>query len=279
MPGAFQHAAKKASQRAQNATHGPQALGAPEAALARPSSGMRVVDQRSVGLNSAMGAAGEHVNRNRTIINLAYEGVPQRAIARALQLPANEVGEVVAGAVARGIIVRPSESEWPQGSRAPRHPSFAGPPVDEARLLIAATQSLALTKTQAALFLALVRRKFCTKEILHDIVESRRWAHSTPTDRKIVGVMICSIRKRLKGRYIIQTVQGSGYFIQDDDRRRAAEHLLGCIGVAADDAAVKKLTGNLKLPAAEPGNRKEACSVKRPDRRAPVFQSRQSSAS
>jgi len=128
-----------------------------------------------------MDTASEPVNRNRCIINLAYEGVPQRAIARALQLPANEVGEVVADAVARGIIVRPSESEWPQGSRAPRHPSFAGPPIDEGALL-AAAQSLVLTKTQAALFLALVRRKFCTKESLHDTVESRRWAQSTPAD-------------------------------------------------------------------------------------------------
>ena len=225
-----------------------------------------------------MDTTGEHVNRNRTIINLAYEGVPQRAIARALQLPANEVGEVVADAVARGIIVEPSESEWPQGSRAPRHPAFAGPPIDEGTMLVAA-QSLALTKTQAALFLALVRRKFCTGEILHGIIDSRRRTHSTPTNHKIVGVMICSIRKQLKGRYIIQTVQGSGYFIQDDDRRRAAKHLLGCIRVAVDRATVKKLTGNLKLPAANQGNRKEACSVKRPDRRAPVFQSRQSSPS
>jgi hypothetical protein len=55
-----------------------------------------------------MATTSEHANRNRTIINLAYEGVPQRAIARALQLPANEVGEVVADAVARGIIDRPS---------------------------------------------------------------------------------------------------------------------------------------------------------------------------
>ena len=54
-----------------------------------------------------MDTAGEPVNRNRTIINLAYEGVPQRAIARALQLPANEVVEV-ADAVTRGIIDRPS---------------------------------------------------------------------------------------------------------------------------------------------------------------------------
>jgi hypothetical protein len=221
-----------------------------------------------------MDTTGEHVNRNRTIINLAYEGVPQRAIARTLQLPANEVGEVVADAVARGIIVRPSESEWPQGPRAPRHPAFAGPLIDEGALL-AAAQSLALTKTQAALFLALVRRKFCTKEILHDIVESRRWTHSTPTDRKIVGVMICSIRKKLRGRYAIQTVQGSGYFIQDDDRRRAAEHLLGCIGVAVDRATVKKLVSNLEPPAADRSDN----GVKRPDRHAPVFQSRQSSAS
>ena len=88
-----------------------------------------------------MGAAGEHVNRNRYIVNLAYEGVPQRAIARALQLPANEVREIVADAVARGIIAGASEFEWPQGSRAPRHPSFAGPPIDD-RALLAAAQRL-----------------------------------------------------------------------------------------------------------------------------------------
>jgi len=68
-----------------------------------------------------------------------------------------------------------------------------------------------LTKTQAALFLAFVRRKLCTTEILHDIVESWRKAYSTPTDRKIISVMIYSIRKRLKGRYVIQTVPGHGY--------------------------------------------------------------------
>jgi hypothetical protein len=64
----------------------------------------------------------ERVNRNQDITNLAYEGVPQRAIARALQLPAGEVAKAVADAVARGVIVEPSGSEWPQGSRAPRHP-------------------------------------------------------------------------------------------------------------------------------------------------------------
>jgi hypothetical protein len=143
---------------------------------------------------------------------------------------------------------------------------------------LAAGQSLTLTKTQAALFLALVRRKFCTTEILHDIVESRRRAHSTPTDHKIITVMIHNIRKRLRGHYVIQTVQGSGYFMSDDDRRRAAEYLLSCLEIAVDDAAVKKLASNLKLPAAEQGGSKEACGVRRPGRRPPVFQSRQSCA-
>jgi hypothetical protein len=32
-----------------------------------------VVDRKSFGLNSVMDTAGEHVNRNRYIINLAYE--------------------------------------------------------------------------------------------------------------------------------------------------------------------------------------------------------------
>ena len=174
---------------------------------------------------------------------------------RALQLPANEVAEVVAGAVARGIIVRPSGSEWPQGPHASRHPFFAGPPIDEEELLTAAAQSFALTNAQAAIFLALVRRKFCTKEILHNIVESRRWTHSTPTDRKIIDVMIFNIRKRLKGCYVVQTVRANGYFMAYDDRRRAAEDLLGCLEVVADDASMKKLIGVSELPAADQGSK------------------------
>jgi hypothetical protein len=166
--------------------------------------------------------------------------------------------------VARGIIIEPSESEWPQGSRAPRHPVFTGPPIEEGALLIAAARGFALTKTQAALFLALARRKFRATEILHDIVESRRKAYSTPTDRKITGVMIYNIRKRLRGRHVIQTVPGHGYFMPDDNRRRAAEHPLDHIGVAADDAAARKPAGDLEPPAAERGDSKEACGVKRP---------------
>ena len=206
-----------------------------------------------------MDAVGEPVNWSQHIINLAYEGVPQRAIARALQLPANEVAEVVAG----GIIVRPSGSEWPQGPHASRHPFFAGPPIDEEELLTAAAQSFALTNAQAAIFLALVRRKFCTKEILHNIVESRRWTHSTPTDRKIIDVMIFNIRKRLKGCYVVQTVRANGYFMSYDDRRRAAEHLLGCLEVTSDEATVKKLIGASELPATDQGNSKGAQAASR----------------
>ena len=41
-------------------------------ARSRIETALRVVDQGSFGLNSAMNTTGEPVNRNRTIINLAY---------------------------------------------------------------------------------------------------------------------------------------------------------------------------------------------------------------
>jgi hypothetical protein len=63
---------------------------------------------------------------NRSIINLAYEGVPQHAIARALQLPVNEVGEIVNAAVARGNLLDAASLDWPPGSRARRQPAFTG---------------------------------------------------------------------------------------------------------------------------------------------------------
>jgi hypothetical protein len=151
------------------------------------------------------------IDRSRDIVNLAHEGVPQRAIARALELPAAAVAATVADAVARGSLIEPPGNDWPaQESRARRQPVFLGPPADEGALLMAAAQKFGLTKGQAVIFLALIRRKFCPTKILHDIIEAQRDVNSTPTDRKIVSVMICNIRKRLRGRFVIQTVQGSG---------------------------------------------------------------------
>jgi hypothetical protein len=191
---------------------------------------------------------------NRFIVNLAYEGVPQRAIARALGLPANEVEEVVAGAVGRGIIVAPSGSDWPPGSQAHRHPCFAWPPIDDSMLLAAAAWSFTLTCTQATIFLALVRQKFCTKESLRRAIESRRRTHTASTDCKIVDVMISMIRKKLRGRCTIQTARADGYFIPDTDRRIAAEQLLGgCFDIKVDDAAVKRFIGASELPVAHQG--------------------------
>jgi hypothetical protein len=176
----------------------------------------------------------------RTIINLAYEGVPQCAIARALQLPLNEVSEIVASAVASGRIIEPPGNDWPAGARASRQPVFTSM-IDEGQLVIAAAKEFGLTKTQATILLNLLRKPHCPHELLHSIIESRRKVNLESIDPKIVSVFICNIRKRLHGKLTIRTVPGSGYFVHENDRRRATEQLLNCMGIT-DGATVRKLT-------------------------------------
>jgi hypothetical protein len=57
--------------------------------------------------------------------------------------------------------------------------------------------------------------------------------------------MVCNIRARLRGRFVIQTVQGSGYSMAEADRRRAAAHLLNDAGIT-DEAAVRKITNGAR---------------------------------
>jgi hypothetical protein len=195
----------------------------------------------------------EQINWNKRVdtfvINLAYEGVPQSAIARALHLPLDEVEEIVADAVTRGIIVTASARDWPAGSRFARHPFFSGPPIDDDTLVLATVKIFGLTRMQAALFLTLVRRKLCTREILHDVVESRRVMEPEPTNQKIIDVAICNLRKKLNGAYTIETVWRCGFTMPDDDRRRAAEIILNYFEVAADAAARKKVVGETETEA------------------------------
>lgn len=182
---------------------------------------------------------------DQIIIGLAYEGVPVMAMARAMHLPANEISEVVDDAVTRGIIVRAPAQDWPSGSRFIRHPLFGAPSVDEAALLVAAVKLFNLTRLQASLFLALVRRKLCPRDMLHELIESRRPVNSEPTDPKIIDVAICNLRKRLGDTYVIATVRGCGFVMPDEYRRKAAAVLLDYFDVASNDAAHKCIIGDL----------------------------------
>ena len=72
-----------------------------------------------------MDAVGEPVNWSRYIINLAYEGVPQRAIARALQLPPMRLRKLL---LAQWPAALSSGRPAPSGRKGRMHPGIRSLP-------------------------------------------------------------------------------------------------------------------------------------------------------
>ena len=76
----------------------------------------------------------------------------------------------------------------------------------------------------------LLRRDEVEKETLHGVIEQQRMTRMSqpydyaPTDPKMVDVIICKLRKRLKPHNVeIKTLWGRGYFIDRDNRKVALE--------------------------------------------------------
>jgi DNA-binding response OmpR family regulator len=86
------------------------------------------------------------------------------------------------------------------------------------------------TRLQSKVLLRLLRRGLCSKDMLHDTVEENRGRPDEPTHDKIVQVMICHLRKKLKPFDIpIKTHHGSGYSMTADDRQRVVQLLAGSV--------------------------------------------------
>ena len=163
---------------------------------------------------------------DRFIIGLAHEGVPRRAIARALSLPADEIDEVVADAVDRGIIIAASPLDWPRQVAGSREGGDRLPP-DSPELVLAATKVFGLSPQLAVVFLVLVRHQSCSRSMLYAAILSSRKSRRkrTATGMKILDVLIGHLRKRLQGRYTILTVYAAGYMLEAADRQDAIARL------------------------------------------------------
>lgn len=167
----------------------------------------------------------EHVTR------LADEGVPVSALARGFKLPAETIREVLTSAVERGALIEVPPADWPVGQNKTARQRNWGP-VTRSRGLIDdsvvlhCVNTFKVTRLQASLLAVLIKRKHVTKETLHQIIEARRAVNSDETDPKMVDVVICHLRKRLKPHNLtITTVWSCGYLMEPADRLRAAEML------------------------------------------------------
>lgn len=150
-------------------------------------------------------------------VALADEGVPVRAIARSVKIAGEDVYDILKNAIDEGRLISLPKDDWPpSGRKSARYQaentvlSF-----DDDTLSMACSSRFKLSRLQAAVFLALLRRPpEISKMQLHNAIEANRGNADEPTDLKMVDVVICLIRKKIRAvdpLLLIDTIWGKGY--------------------------------------------------------------------
>jgi DNA-binding winged helix-turn-helix (wHTH) protein len=166
-------------------------------------------------------------------INAANEGIPVAAIARITRTPFDEVIECLKAAKARGEVIDMPRPDWPPGVKLhDRLPSLPLP--NDSDLQFLCGKAFKLTQLEAGFLVALLKNRQVEKTRLHGIVEHQRQQRSPndheATDPKMVDVMICKLRKKMKtvdDALVIETIWGSGYYVAADMKPKILAHLDG----------------------------------------------------
>lgn len=167
-------------------------------------------------------------------VALADEGIPVRAIARALHVPSSDLYELLKEAIAAGTIVELPKDDWPPGTTRQQRSISNGVPPDDA-VKCACARFFKCSPLEAVMLAAMLKRNEVTKQQLHHIIEQNRPGDPAreQTDIKMVDVMICKLRKKLKPHKIeVETMWGTGYLISAPDRA----HGLKLLGMEPADA-------------------------------------------
>lgn len=156
-------------------------------------------------------------------VRLADEGVPLRAIARAVNLPSTSIYETLIEAKMDGRLLDLPRDDWPPGCPRDQRALQLSRLASENRevLLIAVQRLFRLTQTQGKLMLLLVQ---------HELVPRERVGISGNS----VDVHISYIRRNLPefGLKII-TLWGYGYQFSQQDRHTARDLILAQAGLPA----------------------------------------------
>lgn len=177
----------------------------------------------------------------------AEEGVPVAAIARIIGKPFANVSDVLHGFVNLGSIIEMPRADWPPNSlKHQRLPAWtAGLSYED--LMFSCRTAFRLTNLEAALLITLLKHERCDKMKLHNVVEQQRFLRAAQpnnidaSDPKMVDVMICKLRKKLKAlneALVIQTVWGGGYYIETDAKNVAFAMLHQSPGVKIFNAKI-----------------------------------------
>lgn len=149
-------------------------------------------------------------------VALADEGIPVRAIARSLKIPGEDVYDLLNEALLEGRLFELPKDDWPPGTKRSQRAQTENTILnrDDETLRMGCSSRFKMTRLQAAVFVALLRRPELSKEHIHNAIEAIRTSANAPTDLKMVDVVVCHIRKKLKlidPSYKITTVWSMGY--------------------------------------------------------------------
>ena len=158
-------------------------------------------------------------------IHLADEGVPLCAISRSFKVPSDLVREALHYAKDEGKIIDLPREDWPPNSLRNTRDPVANRKMDDEDIVFNCVRLFKVTRQQASLLSVLIRRNEVSKDMMHQIIEKCRAPNKgDQTDPKMVDVVICNLRKRLKKTGLkIETMWGCGYFMKPDMRTRALE--------------------------------------------------------
>jgi DNA-binding winged helix-turn-helix (wHTH) protein len=149
-------------------------------------------------------------------VRLADEGVPLRAIARACELPSEDLRIQLTEAVDAGRIVNLPREDWPPGCPKDQRALQLNRLTAKDKDLVdrAAVQVFRLPPTQAKLLLLMLQRTEVSRQ-------------RVGMDGNLLSVHICGLRKRLKPFNIaVDTLWGEGYQLSAENRRKVTERLL-----------------------------------------------------
>lgn len=142
---------------------------------------------------------------------LANEGVPIRAIARAIHIPSGDLREQLMDARAAGRLLELPRDDWPPGFPRDQRALQLSRLVMERKgeIALAVGRLFGLTATEATLLLVMLQSSSLEK-------------NRSDMAGNTVDVHVHHIRKRLAAFGIgISTVWGYGYQVSSQDRRKA----------------------------------------------------------
>lgn len=162
------------------------------------------------------GCVGQLLPVEAIAVHLADEGVPLRAIARAVNLPSSVLRLKLRDARDEGLLVDLPQEDWPPGFPRDQRALQLSRMVIENRtaVLLAMQQVFGLTSTEVTLLLTLIQHE----SVPHERVNMAQ---------RTINVHVCRIRRRLAVHGIeVATIWGYGYRLSVEARRKIMDMIL-----------------------------------------------------